>query len=316
VDQQPTPNHPRPANGEFAFIDWLRARTPADPRVLIGPGDDCAGLVPPTRPLLVTTDMLMDGTDFVVAEVGARRAGRKAMAANLSDIAAMAGIPTAAVVSVALPRSGGRALGEELYLGLRDAADEFVVPIVGGDTNAWDGPLVVSVTALGVATDRGAVRRNGAKPGDWVFVTGPLGGSILGRHLDFTPRVREALALHAAVELHAMCDISDGLAADLNHILEESRCGAVVIAEAVPIAPAAGELSHTSGKPSLQHALGDGEDFELVFTVSPEDGEKLLRELPVPGLVKVGECVESGLWLETAGKREPLAPTGWAHQVQ
>src|SRR6476469_3220864 len=92
------------AAGEFAYISWLRSRTPADPRVLIGPGDDCAALSPPARPLLVTTDMLMDGTDFVLAEVGPRRVGRKAMAANLSDIAAMAGVPTAAVVSVALPR--------------------------------------------------------------------------------------------------------------------------------------------------------------------------------------------------------------------
>ena len=93
-----------PVHSEFEYIAWLRSRTPADPRVLVGPGDDCAALAPPTRPLLVTTDMLMDGVDFVVAEVGPRRAGRKAMAANLSDIAAMAGNPIAAVVSVALPR--------------------------------------------------------------------------------------------------------------------------------------------------------------------------------------------------------------------
>lgn len=302
--------------GEFAYIAWLRSRTPADPRVLVGPGDDCAVLAPPIRPLLVTTDMLMDGTDFVVADVGPRRAGRKAMAANLSDVAAMAGEPIAAVVGVALPRGSGSGgeFAEQLYNGIRDAADEFSVPVVGGDTNSWNGPLVVSVTALGEATDRGAVLRSGAKPGDWLFVTGPLGGSILGRHLDFTPRVREALALHAAVELHAMCDVSDGLAADLNHILEESRCGAVLVAESMPIAAAAVELSRTSGKAPLRHALGDGEDFELVFAVSPADGERLLRGSPVP-VVKIGECVESGLWLEVAGKREVLAPTGWVHPL-
>jgi thiamine-monophosphate kinase len=346
MNPHPVAPHPGHTN-EFAFIDWLRSRTPADPRVLVGPGDDCAVLAPTARPLLVTTDMLMDGTDFHISEVGPRRAGRKAMAANLSDIAAMAGVPVAVVVSVALPvqdsgfgirdsektQSRGaspassaslnpesripnpRQFAEELYLGLRDAADAFGVPIVGGDTNAWAGPLVISVTALGEATGRGAVRRSGAKPGDWVFVTGPLGGSILGHHLDFTPRIREALALAAAVELHAMCDISDGLAADLNHILEESGCGAVLAAEAIPVSSAARELSRTSGKTPLRHALGDGEDFELVFTVSPADGEKLLREPPVPGLAKVGECVESGLWLETAGKREPLQPTGWVHEL-
>ena len=133
----------------------------------------------------------------MLAEAGPRRVGRKAMAVNLSDIAAMAGRPVAAVVSVGLPRRGGRALAEELYHGLREVADAFDTPIVGGDTNSWDGPLVITVTLLGEATARGAVRRNGARPGDWLLATGPLGGSILGKHLDFTPRVREALQLHA-----------------------------------------------------------------------------------------------------------------------
>jgi thiamine-monophosphate kinase len=299
--------------GEFEYIAWLRARTPADARVRIGPGDDCAALAPSTFPLLVTTDMLMDGTDFILEEVGPRRAGRKAMAANLSDIAAMAGIPTAAVVSVALPRGGDMA--RELYLGLRDVADAFAVALVGGDTNSWDGKLAISVTALGEATRRGPVTRAGAKPGDWLFVTGPLGGSILGHHLDFTPRVREALALHGTVNLHAMIDISDGLAADVNHICTESQCGAVLHADAIPIADDARELSRTSGQSPLQHALGDGEDFELVFAVSPDEGAKLLREPPVPGLAKIGVCVESGLWLEEGAARKPLSPTGWVHEV-
>ena len=220
--------------GEFEYIAWLRSLTPSDARVLIGPGDDCAALVPHKHPILVTTDMLMDGTDFVVSEVGSRRAGRKAMAANLSDIAAMAGVPLAAVASVALPRGCGRAFAEDLYLGLRDVADAFNVSIIGGDTNSWEGPLAISIAALGEATALGPVTRSGANPGDWVFVTGPLGGSIPGHHLDFTPRVREALALHAAVELRAMCDISDGLAADLNPVVAERRFGAVLIAEAIP----------------------------------------------------------------------------------
>lgn len=302
--------------GEFAFIDWLRSRTPSNPRVLVGPGDDTAVLTPGTRPQLMTVDMLMDGTDFHLSEVGPRAAGRKAMAVNLSDIAAMAGVPIAALVSVALPRSQGRDLGEQLYLGLRDVADAFGVAIVGGDTNSWDHPLVVSVTVLGEATERGPVLRSGAKPGDWLFVSGPLGGSIRGRHLTFTPRVSEALQLHQAVDLHAMIDISDGLAADLNHILEESRCGAVLQAGAIPISTDAVELSRTSGKSPLQHALGDGEDFELIFAVSPTDGERLLREQPVTGLTvsKIGECVKAGLWLDDDGVRAKLEPTGWVHE--
>src|SRR5436309_12077407 len=200
---------------EFAYIDWLRRRTPADPRVLMGPGDDTAVLRwTAGAPCLVTTDMLLEGSCFRLAEAGPRQVGRKAMAVNLSDIAAMAGRPVAAVVSVGLPRQGGRALAEELYLGLRDVADAFDTALVGGDTNSWEGPLVISVTLFGEATSRGPVTRSGARPGDWLLVTGPLGGSILGKHLDFTPRVREALQLHAAADLHAMIDVSDGLAAD------------------------------------------------------------------------------------------------------
>jgi thiamine-monophosphate kinase len=269
--------------------------------------------------------MLMDGIDFIIAEVGPRSAGRKAMAANLSDIAAMAGIPIAAVVSVALPRQLTEVrsqksvisseFAEELYHGLREVADAFDVPIVGGDTNSWDGPLVISVTILGEATERGAVLRSGAKAGDWIFVTGPLGGSILGHHLGFTPRVREAIALNETASIHAMCDISDGLSADLNHILEESRCGAVLFADAIPISAAARELSATSNKTPLQHALSDGEDFELVFAVSPADGEKLLSEPPIAGLVKIGECVDSGLWIQEGSERKRLEPVGWVHEL-
>ena len=296
--------------GEFEFIRWLRSQTKPHPRVLIGPGDDCAAVRFAGGTLVVTTDMLTEGVDFRLAETSARRIGRKAMSANLSDLAAMAATPVAAVVAVCLPH--GHDIARELDAGLREVADAFDVPIVGGDTNSWPGGLVVSVTAFGEATARGLVRRSGAKPGDWLFVTGPLGGSLLGHHFDFVPRVREALALHEAANLHAMADISDGLAADLNHILEESDCGAVLFAGAIPIAEAAHAMSRTSGKTPLQHALGDGEDFELIFAVSPEDGARLAGR---PGVWKVGECVERGLWLETAGRRDVLAPSGWVHAL-
>src|SRR5438093_503561 len=243
---------------EFAFIDWLRRRTPADPRVLVGPGDDTAVLGwPADRPCLVTTDMLLEGSCFRLAEAGPRRVGKKAMAVNLSDIAAMAGRPVAAVVSVGLPRPGGMALAQELDAGLREMADAFRVAMIGGDTNSWDGPLVISVTLLGEPTGRGPVTRAGAQPGDWLVVTGPLGGSILGKHLDFTPRVREAVALHALADLHAMIDISDGLAADVRHLCDESRCGAVLWAERIPISDDARRMN--DARSPLEHALGDGE---------------------------------------------------------
>jgi thiamine-monophosphate kinase len=302
------------ARGVFAFIDWLRRRTPAAGRVLVGPGDDTAVLAwEPGPPLLVTTDMLLEGSCFLLAEAGPRRVGRKAMAVNLSDMAAMAGRPVAAVVSVGLPRAGGRALAEELYLGLREVADAFDTAVVGGDTNSWDGPLVINVALLGEATPRGAVRRSGARPGDRLLVTGALGGSIRGKHLDFTPRVREALLLHEAAPLHAMIDVSDGLAADVAHLCAESGCGAVLRADAIPISEDARRMD--DGRPPLEHALGDGEDFELVFAVAPEDARRLLATQPVPGLtlVEIGECLAGGLWLEEGGQRRPLPPSGYVH---
>ena len=294
-------------SGEFAFISWLRERTPGGPRVIVGPGDDTAVLVGSIKPQLITVDMLMDGTDFILDEVGGRAAGRKAMAVNLSDIAAMAGVPHSAVVSVALPKAGGRELAEQLHLGLCDMADAFGVSLVGGDTNSWDHPLAISITLLGEATERGPVLRSGAKPGDWLLVTGPLGGSLLGKHLTFTPRVREALELHEAAPIHAMIDISDGLAADLQHILDESGCGANLDEASIPISNDAVKRSRVTGKTPLQHALGDGEDFELILAVDPADGSKLLHSFP--WLKKIGECVERGLWLNDS----PLEPSGWVH---
>jgi thiamine-monophosphate kinase len=302
---------------EFAYIDWIRRQTPQDRRILIGPGDDAAAVHGLSgQPLLITTDMLLEGSCFRLAEAGPRRVGRKAMAVNLSDIAAMAGKPVAAVVSVGLPRQGGLAIAEELYRGLREMADAFDTALAGGDTNSWSGPLVIAVTVLGEATAGGPVPRTGARPGDWLMVTGPLGGSLRGKHLDFTPRVREALDLHAAVPLHAMIDISDGLAADVNHIRTESGCGAVLYAERIPITPEARTMN--DGRSPLEHALGDGEDFELAFAVAPGDGRALLERQPVAGitLAHIGEFVATGLWLEEAGTRRPLEPKGYVHELR
>jgi thiamine-monophosphate kinase len=296
-------------SGELAFIDWLRQQTLPDPRILIGPGDDTALLRSPGSDLLVTTDMLLDGSCFKLADAGPLRVGRKAMAVNLSDIAAMAGQPIAAFVSVGLPRHGGGEIAESLYRGMRSVADEFQTTIAGGDTNSWDGRLVISVTLVGQPTKRGAVRRNGAQAGDWLFVTGPLGGSILGKHLDFTPRIREAQALHELVELHAMIDISDGLATDLAKLCRESHCGAVLRAGSIPISADARRMP--GERSPLEHALRDGEDFELLLAVNPDDGRKLEAHA---GLSHIGECVPDGLWLEDGGRQETLRADGYEHQ--
>lgn len=297
--------------GEFEYIAWLRARTPADPRVLIGPGDDCAALAPGSRPLLVTTDMLMDGTDFVLAEVGARRAGRKAMAVNLSDIAAMGGRATNAVVGLVIPHTGmsGDEV-RELYLGLEEVAGEFGVPIVGGDTNSWNGALVISVTVLGEIGDCAPLLRSGAKVGDAIFVTGPCGGSILGRHLNPRPRLKEIAHLAAVASITSCIDISDGLSADLRHILDASGCGAILDVDAIPIHTDAIRLSEQTGKTPLHHALADGEDFELIFTVPAAEAAKLAGEAHA---LRIGTIVETGLWLRDSTGVSPLEAMGWVH---
>ena len=213
--------------------------------------------------------MLMDGRHFQLDEAGPEAVGFKAMAVNLSDIAAMAGRPIAAVVAVSLPWHNAVATAQGLHAGMTRAAAPHDLPLVGGDTNAWDGPLVICVTLLGETVGRGAVADPAARPGDWIFVTGPLGGSLRGRHLRPVPRISEALALNALVPIHAMIDISDGLAADLGHILEESGgLGAILDQDAIPIHPDAEDASRFDSRTPLDHALSDGEDFELCLSSS------------------------------------------------
>ncbi len=301
---------------EFAFIDWIRARTARHPAVAVGIGDDAALLkLGPPGECLVTVDMLMDGVDFRLSEATPQLIGRKALAVSLSDIAAMAGRPLAAFVSVALPKREGRQLAEGVHAGIEALANEFNVAIAGGDTNSWDGLLVLSVTLLGQPTGSGPVRRDGAQAGDWIMVTGDFGGSIGGKHLSFQPRVAEALALHQAVHLHAMIDVSDGLAADLYHILEDSEKGAVVRAADVPVSDAA---RLPSDRPPLERAFGDGEDFELLFTVSEADGRRLLSNPPFDTrLTQIGEITaerECRL-IAPDGRSSKLERLGWVHEI-
>src|SRR4051812_35331900 len=194
---------------ELEFIKWLRENVPPDPRAKLGLSDDAALISLAGRSeVVVTTDLLTDAVDFELGKHAPQRIGRQALAANLSDLAAMAAKPLAAFISLALPRAGGASLTAlemaiQLYEGLLPLAAEFGVNIAGGDTNTYDGPLVLSVTALGTTSGRGPLTRSGGQVGDWLLVTGSLGGSILGHMLDFTPRVTEAMLLHQRYDLHA-----------------------------------------------------------------------------------------------------------------
>ncbi len=314
---QPTPAHRSPP-GEFGLIAGFRARVGRGERVICGIGDDCAVLAATDgRPWLVTTDMLMDGRHFRLKEAGPEVVGRKAMGVNLSDIAAMAGQPVAAVVAVALPRSEAERIAPPLFEGLRSMAEQYGTSLVGGDTNAWDGPLVVCVTVLGEASEAGPALRSSARPGDVVLVTGPLGGSLLGRHLEPIPRIAEARALRSVVGRLALIDISDGLASDLGHILEESGgLGALIEADAVPVHPDARKVAAVDGRTPLDHALSDGEDFELCLTVSPEDAERLLAHPPEGlRLQRLGTIIaEPGLLLRGPdGAVVPCTARGFDH---
>jgi thiamine-monophosphate kinase len=249
-----------------------------------------------------------------LAEAGAQRVGRKAMNVNLSDIAAMAGIPHAALVSLALPRNGGKNLAQQLFNGIKQAADLFDTAIVGGDTNSWNGPLAISITLLGYPGPKGAILRSTAKPGDALLITGQLGGSILGKHLDFTPRIAQAQLLSQLTNLSSMIDLSDGLALDLHRLCAESKCGATLFADQIPIAEAAFQMN--DDKTPLEHALGDGEDFELLFSLPAIEAQHLLKDQPLQGLriTQIGEISKDGLFIQEKGRKLPLEALGYIHQ--
>jgi thiamine-monophosphate kinase len=308
---------------ETEFVDWLLARIPADPRLEVPPGDDAAVLRPPAeRRTVVTVDMLTAGVDFILGpDCQPAAVGHKALAVSLSDLAAMAARPEAAFVAVCLPRSGGEAIARGLWAGIEPLARRHGVVLAGGDTNAWDGPLVVSVTAIGSVAPGAAWRRDGARPGDDLVATGRFGGSLLGRHLDFEPRCREALAIAARFPVHAAIDVSDGLSLDLARLLAASGCGGVIRTAAVPIHPDAGRMAArdpAAGTP-LERALGDGEDFELVLAMPPDAAAALVAaagppplDLPVTIIGTVTQ--DRGLFTEDpAGRRERLAPRGFVH---
>lgn len=294
---------------EFDFIDWLKRQTAGDPRIVVPLGDDLAAMKWESADLLlVGVDQVLDGVHFDAAMHSPREIGRKVMNRNLSDCAAMACLAAAAVATVALPRGSGEEYAKNLYLGLRDAADPFNCPVLGGDTASWPGKLAVTVTILGRSAGVTPITRRGAKTGDGIYVSGPLGGSILGRHMVFKPRVNLSRELAATGRVTAMTDISDGLSRDLPNITRASGVSAVIEAARVPIHDDARELSSRSRKRPIDHALHDGEDFELLFTASGPE--------PLQGMTRIGRIVEgSDVTIEEDGMVYPLTPTGWEHAL-
>lgn len=295
--------------GEFDFIHWIQSQQHASGQVLTPAGDDMAVLTWNAADLLlVAVDQVIDQVHFDSRVHSPRQIGRKVMNRNLSDCAAMACLPAGALAAVALPQGCGLDYARELYLGMKEAADRFACPIVGGDTGSWSGKLVCSVTILGKSAGIKPILRSTAQLGDFIYVTGPLGGSILGRHMDFLPRIDLARELASKYRISAMIDISDGLSRDLAHICHDSHLGARLDSQAIPVHPDALQLSAQDGRPALDHALHDGEDHELLFT-SPD-------EIQATSITKIGRTVPgSDLTLVLGGDEQKLHPGAWEHPL-
>ncbi len=234
---------------------------------MAGIGDDTAVFsVSPSRYQLLTIDTIVEDIDFKKNQAAPEEIGRKALAINLSDIAAMGGVPKFAVVSLTLPKKTSIRFVKGFYRGMQRLANQFHVSIVGGDLSGG-AKISSSVALLGESEKKHTVFRKGAKSGDLIVVTGRLGGSILGKHLNFTPRVREGafLARHG---VSSMIDISDGLWQDLGHLTAESGLSFVIEPAKIPVSSAALKEARGNRGRALLHALYDGEDFELLFTIS------------------------------------------------
>ena len=300
---------------EDEITDWFARQSKLNAADFpIGIGDDMAEIrLGDGTKVLVTTDMLLEGVHFDLRKATLREVGYKAMAVGLSDCAAMATMPIAAVAAVALPEGFGEEELKQLYLGITSVGEKFGCELVGGDITRWRGKerLAINVAMVSRSAGGEAIRRSGAKVGDCICVTGTLGGAGMGRHLEFEPRVKEAIKIAAKVKVNAMIDISDGLSSDLNRICSQSKVGAVIEAERIPVSDEA-----KRGKEPLSAALNDGEDFELLFTLCKEDCKTLIQQWDgaIP-ITQIGEITDSGkMQIKTAdGQISDLKPKGYNH---
>jgi len=306
---------------EFDLIAKLTRSLPTNGTVVVGAGDDCAvlefGL--PDKLLLFKTDAVVEGVHFT-SEAEPERIGHKALGRCLSDIAAMAGTPSAALVTLGLPPEFDPNFIARIYEGLNALAKRFGVAIAGGETTANPGGIFISIALVGTVARGRQVLRNGAKAGDAIFVTGELGGSRLEKHLNFEPRIHEAQWLAEHFSIHAMADLSDGLAGDLRHILAASGTGAELLKSAVPISRAAKLRARTtpSAPRPFAAALADGEDFELLLTVAGADAVELLdawkRKYPKLKLSCIGKITAAaGMRIQDASSVRQLDAHGYDH---
>ena len=323
--------------GEFGLIDRIGKTTPRNAkRAPIGIGDDAAALLlSPSSTLLATTDMLIEGVHFDLTTTDLYSLGWKAAAVNLSDIAAMGGVPRFCLTALGIPPFLTVEDIGEFYRGVNACLKKFGAVLVGGDTCSSRKGFVINVTVLGEALRKVIVARSGARPGDLIYVTGTLGDSgaglelvrnaecgvrsktpavrkLIGKHLRPVPRVAEGRKLAAAGIASAMIDVSDGLSSDLGHVCEQSGVGAEVFADRIPLSK---ELRAAKGLklPPMKYALSGGEDYELLFTVPPDKIKKLSALRIAATEIGTITRVRSMRMINERGQGRPLMVSGYDH---
>ena len=330
--------------GEAEIISRIRQRARASDQVLLGIGDDAAVLRHgAATDLIACCDLMVEGVHFRRGWAAPRLIGRKALAVTLSDVAAMGGVARFAMTSIALPHALPSGFIEELLEGIFEMADSSDVSIIGGDTSSSVDSLFIDTSVIGECAAGRAITRKGAKVGDAIYVTGALGASALGlllleqgfrledltgsdartaaliKHLAPAPRLKAGQAIGERELATAMIDISDGLSTDLWHVLNEGDCGAILKADAIPIAGCVNSLATgDSGIEPLKLALDGGEEYELLFTSASENQNRIAEmseEFAVP-ITMIGEIVDDkGLRLESNGLLEAIPPSGYEHMV-
>jgi thiamine-monophosphate kinase len=322
--------------GEFGLIDLIKEDTINDNATVIqGIGDDAAVLLPTIRHLqLLSTDMLVESVHFDLATITPWQLGYKAMAVNLSDIAAMGGVPRHIVISLALPKSAGSDFVANLYQGMKEICREFKVNIVGGDTVSSPQGIVINVAVVGEVEPGCLVKRSGASPGDIVAVTGFLGNSAGGlallqrgdweeqhfawplvtSHLTPRPQVQAGQAL-ARLGVSSMNDISDGLSSEANELASASKVGIRLYKQAIPLSDDLVKAAVWLKTSAVDYALYGGEDYQLIFTISPEKFDKIYEADLGISIAAIGEVIkEPGVVLRDAdGNEEKLEPKGYNH---
>ena len=322
--------------GEFGLIhrirDWMK---PFDPDLVQGIGDDVAVIQMGKRALLVTTDILIEDIHFMRSWIDPCSLGKKALTVNLSDIAAMGGIPKYFLISLGLPKDLPFSFISSFYRGLKGRARRYQVDLIGGDTSL-SPKIVINICLLGEGTLQGLVFRKGVKVGDDLFVSGTLGDAALGlkileqrekrespkelvkRHLNPSPRLTLGQTIARHRYANAMIDVSDGLLIDTSHLLEESGVGARIWEDRIPLSRAYRKWMNTYLKDPYSLALNGGEDYELLFTASPKLRKKILSlaiTSRVP-ITRIGEILpkENGLCLvRKNGKEISPSSLGFDH---